>query len=393
MAGRRVAMEASIAAAEAAKLADVDVVAAYPITPQTHIVEHLAELVADGELDAQYVPVESEHSAISACIGSSVAGARTFTATCSQGLALMHEILFIASALRTPIVMVVVNRALSAPINIWNDHSDIMAERDCGWIQTFAENGQEAFDLTLHAIRVAEDHRVLLPVMVNLDGFILSHVIEPIEIPDIEDVRNFLPDFEPVLRLDPDKPISMGPVGIPEVYTEVKKQVDEALVASKGPVIEAWDEFGRMFGRHYKPIETYKSEDAEVLLLTMGSISETAMSAVDLIREKGISVGLVRIRLWRPFPFDELREAVKGANTLAVVDRALSTGGPGGPVCSEVRSALFGLEKRPHVFGFIAGLGGRDVTTEMFEEMVGQSIEYTTEGKEQFYELVGVREL
>lgn len=393
MASRRVAMEVSLAAAEAAKLADVDVVAAYPITPQTHIVEHLAELVADGELDAEYVPVESEHSAISACIGSSAAGARTFTATCAQGLALMHEILFIASALRTPIVMVVVNRALSGPISIWNDHSDIMAERDCGWIQTFAENGQEVFDLTLHAIRVAEDHRVLLPIMVNLDGFILSHVIEPIEIPDREDVRNFLPDFEPVLRLDPDKPVSMGPVGIPEVYTEVKKQVDEALVASKGPIIEAWEEFGRTFGRHYKPIETYKSEDAEVLLLTMGSISETAMSAVDFMREKDISVGLVRIRLWRPFPFYELQEAVKGANTLAVVDRAISTGGPGGPVCSEVRSALFGFQKRPHVSGFIAGLGGRDVTTEMFEEMVSQSIKYAAEGKEQFYELVGVREL
>lgn len=391
--GVRVAMEVSIAAAEAAKLADVDVVAAYPITPQTHIVEHLAELVADGELDAEYVPVESEHSAISACIGSVAAGARTFTASCSQGLALMHEILFIASALRTPIVMAVVNRALSAPINIWNDHSDIMAERDCGWIQTFAENGQEVFDLTIHAFRVAEDHRVLLPIMVNLDGFVLSHVIEPIDIPEKEEVRRYLPEFKPAMRLDPDKPISMGPVGIPEVYTEAKKQLDEALVASKGPIIEAWEEFGKIFGRHYKPVETYKIEDAEVLLLTMGSISETAMTAVDIMREKGISVGLVRIRLWRPFPLDELRAAVKDATTLAVVDRAVSTGGPGGPVCSEVRSALFGLPKRPKVFGFIAGLGGRDVTVEMFEEMVHQSMEYRKKGKDQFYELIGVREL
>jgi pyruvate ferredoxin oxidoreductase alpha subunit len=390
--GVRVAMEVSLAAAEAAKLADVDVVAAYPITPQTHIVEHLAELVADGELDAEYVPVESEHSAMSACVGSSAVGARTFTASCAQGLALMHEILFIASAIRTPMVMVIVNRALSAPISIWNDHSDIMAERDIGWIQTFAENGQEVLDLTLHAFRVAEDQRVLLPFIVNLDGFTLSHVIEPIEIPDKEDVRRFLPEFNPPLRLDPDRPISIGPVGIPEVYTEARKQLDEALQNSKGPIIEAWEEFGNIFGRYYKPVETYRTEDAEVLLLTMGSISETAMTAVDEMREKGLSVGLVRIRLWRPFPVEELRDAIKGAATVAVVDRALSYG-LGGPVCSEVRSVMYSLPKRPHIVGFVAGLGGRDVTREMFEEMVQKAMEYTKEGKDQLYEMVGVREL
>ncbi len=390
--GVRVAMEVSIAAAEAAKLADVDVVAAYPITPQTHIVEHLAELVADGELDAEYVPVESEHSAMSACVGSSAVGARTFTASCAQGLALMHEILFIASAIRTPMVMVIVNRALSAPISIWNDHSDIMAERDIGWIQTFAENGQEVLDLTLHAFRVAEDQRVLLPFIVNLDGFTLSHVIEPIEIPDKEDVRRFLPEFNPPFRLDPDRPISIGPVGIPEVYTEARKQLDEALQNSKGPIIEAWEEFRDIFGRYYKPVETYRTEDAEVMLLTMGSISETAMSAVDEMREKGLSVGLVRIRLWRPFPVEELRDAIKGAATVAVVDRALSYG-LGGPVCSEVRSVMYPLPKRPHIVGFVAGLGGRDVTREMFEEMVQKAMEYTKEGKDKLYEMVGVREL
>jgi pyruvate ferredoxin oxidoreductase alpha subunit len=240
--GKPVGMEVSIAIAEAARLADADIVAAYPITPQTHVVEHLAELVADGELDADFVPVESEHSALSICCGTSAVGARTFTATSSQGLALMHEILFIAASLRLPIVMVVANRALSGPINIWNDHSDVMANRDVGWIQVFAENGQEALDLTLWAFRVAEDKRVSLPVMVNFDGFLLSHVIEPVVLPEAAAVRKFIPPFEPLHRLDVDDPRSMGPVGIPDIYTEAKKAQLEVLLGSAGPAVEAWDE-------------------------------------------------------------------------------------------------------------------------------------------------------
>jgi pyruvate ferredoxin oxidoreductase alpha subunit len=388
-----VGMEVSIAISHAARLANVDVVSAYPITPQTHIVEHLAELVADGELDAEYISVESEHSAISACVGSSAAGARTFTATSSQGLALMHEILFIVPALRLPIVMVVANRALSGPISIWNDHSDIMAERDIGWVQTFAENGQEAVDLTLHAFRVAEDHRVLLPMIVNIDGFTLSHFIEPIELPDPKQVARYLPDYEPVMRLDPDKPISMGPVGIPEVYTEARKAMDMALINSKEIVLEAWQEFEGVFGRSYKPVETYKTEGAETILMTMGAISETAMTAVDKMRGEGKSVGLARIRLWRPFPFEELREALKGARVVAVVDRAMSLGGPGGPVASEVRSALYEVHPRPHVYGYIAGLGGRDVTIEHFEEIIEKAEAAASEGPRAEYEMIGVREI
>jgi pyruvate ferredoxin oxidoreductase alpha subunit len=388
-----VGMEVSIAISHAARLANVDVVSAYPITPQTHIVEHLAELVADGELDAEYISVESEHSAISACVGSSAAGARTFTATSSQGLALMHEILFIVPALRLPIVMVVANRALSGPISIWNDHSDIMAERDIGWVQTFAENGQEAVDLTLHAFRVAEDHRVLLPMIVNIDGFTLSHFIEPIELPDPKQVARYLPDYEPVMRLDPDKPISMGPVGIPEVYTEARKAMDMALINSKEIVLEAWQEFEGVFGRSYKPVETYKTEGAETILMTMGAISETAMTAIDKMRGEGKSVGLARIRLWRPFPFEELREALKGARVVAVVDRAMSLGGPGGPVASEVRSALYEVHPRPHVYGYIAGLGGRDVTIEHFEEIIEKAEAAASEGPRAEYEMIGVREI
>jgi pyruvate ferredoxin oxidoreductase alpha subunit len=391
--GKPVGMEVSIAVSHAVKLANADVVAAYPITPQTHIVEHLAELVADGELDANYISVESEHSAISCCVGSSAAGARTFTATSSQGLALMHEILFICPALRVPIVMVVANRSLSGPISIWNDHSDIMAERDCGWIQTFAENGQEAVDLTLHAFRVAEDHRVLLPIIVNIDGFTLSHVIEPIELPDPKLVARYLPDYEPVMRLDPDHPVSMGPVGIPEVYTEARKAMDVALVNSKEVIIEAWRELGDVFGRHYQPVETYRTKGAETILITMGAISETAMTTIDRLRKAGRKVGLARIRLWRPFPFEEVRQALKGAQVVAVVDRALSLGGQGGPVFSEVRSALYEISPRPHVFGYIAGLGGRDVTMETFEEIIDKAEAAAGEGARYEYEMIGVREI
>jgi pyruvate ferredoxin oxidoreductase alpha subunit len=389
---KRVGIEVSLAASEAACVADADVIAAYPITPQTHIVEHLSELVADGKLDAEFIPVESEHSAMSVCIGSSVTGARTFTATSSQGLALMHEILFIAPALRTPIVMTVANRALSAPINIWNDHSDIMAERDVGWIQTFAENGQEVFDLIIHAFRVAEDPGVLLPVMVNLDGFTLSHVIEPIEMLSASEVSRYLKPYKPQMVLDPKKPVTMGPVGMPEVYTEARWKVESLLRDSKKVIIKAWKEFAKLYGRSYKPIETYRTKDAEVVLMTMGSVTETAMTAVDGMREKGINVGLMRFRLWRPFPREEFKRAVRGVKVLAVMDRAISYGGQGGPVCSEVRSALYDTPEKPQVFGFVAGLGGRDITTAMFEEMVKKAIRYGKKGKGPMYELIGVRE-
>ncbi|MBF0525399.1 MAG: pyruvate ferredoxin oxidoreductase [Deltaproteobacteria bacterium] len=390
---KRVGMEVSLGVSEAVKVADVDVIAAYPITPQTHIVEHLAELVANGELDAEFIPVESEHSAMSSCVGSSATGARTYTASSSQGLALMHEILYIVPALRLPVVMTIANRALSGPINIWNDHSDIMSERDIGWVQTFAENGQEAFDLSIHAFRVAEDHSVLLPVIVNLDGFTLTHVVEPFEILDRAEVAKYLPPYKPVQRLDPEHPMTMGAVGIPEVYTEAKKQVEDALVKSKSVVIQAWKEFGDLFGRYYHPVETYKTEGAETLLLTMGSVSETAMTAIDKMREAGKKVGLVRFRLWRPFPFEEFFEAVKGVKTLAVMDRAMSPGGPCGPVAAEVRAALYDQPNRPKVFSFVAGLGGRDVQVSDFEEIVSRAEIYAEKGAPATYDLIGVREI
>lgn len=368
--GKRIGIEVSLAVSEAAKLANVDVISAYPITPQTHIVEHLSELVADGHLDAEFIPVESEHSAMSACIGASAAGARTFTSTCAQGLALMLEICYIAAALRLPIVMAMANRSLSGPISIWNDHGDLMMARDSGWIQIVAENGQEAFDLTIQAFKIAEDHRVLLPVIVNLDGFTLSHVIEPMEMLSQEEVDKYLPPYKPKMWLDLKNPITMGAVGIPDVYTEAKKAQDEALKGAKPVVIEAWNEFAKLFGRKYQPVETYKTEGADTLLVTMGSTSETAMTAVDAMRAAGRKVGIVRIRLYRPFPKEEFLAAIKGAKQLAVMDRALAMSGmETGPLATEIKSILYDQAQKPYVWNFIAGLAGRDITVENFTEM------------------------
>jgi len=389
---RRVGMEVSIAASEVVAMADVDVIPAYPITPQTHIVEHLAELVASGHLDAEFVTVESEHSAMSTCVGASAAGARVFTSTSSQGYALMSEICYIASSMRLPIVMAVANRALSAPINIWNDHGDLMMSRDTGWIQTVAENGQEVLDLLLHAFRVAEDHRVMLPFIVNLDGFILSHMIEPMMMPEPDEVKKYLPPYQPKLRLDPQNPISMGPVGMPDVYTEAKKAHDEALKASKPVILEAWKEFAELFGRTYQPVETYRTEEADAILITMGSISETAMTAVDAMRQAGKKVGLVRIRLWRPFPAEELLAAVKHARALAVVDRVVALSGGCGPVCCEVKAAFYDRKFYPYIQNYIAGLGGRDVTVQVFEEMADQLTASLQGGEPMGYEIINVRE-
>ncbi len=391
---KRVGVEVSIAVADAVKLARAEVISAYPITPQTHIVEHLSDVVANGELDAEYVPVESEHAAMSCCLGASAAGARTFTSSSSQGLSLMSEILYHPGPMRLPVVMVVANRALAAPISIWNDHNDIMVQRDIGWIQTFAENGQEAVDLLLHAYRVAEDPKVSLPFIVNIDGFTLSHVIEPIILPDQEDVDAYIPSFKPHVKLDPKKPVTMGPVGIPEVYTEAKVAHEMALRASKKVIIQGWKEFAGKFGRQYNPIETYRMDDAETVLVTMGSISETAMTAIDAMRDEGQKVGLLRIRLWRPFPGPEFRKAIgKTVKTLAVIDRTISTGASCGPVSAELRSILYKMPGRaPKIFGFVAGLGGRDVTVDTFREIVDKANLYAKKRPTDLYEVIGVRE-
>jgi pyruvate ferredoxin oxidoreductase alpha subunit len=388
---KRVGLEASHAAAEAARMADIDVTAAYPITPQTHIPERLAEMVANGELEAAYIPVESEHSALSACLGSAAVGARTFTATAGQGLELMHEVVYVASSMRYPIVMVVANRALSAPLSVWGDHSDAMSVRDTGWIQVFCQNNQEAFDMTLWAFRVGEDPKVLFPVMVHFDGFSLSHVTEPVILPEQEEVDRFLPKFQYPFALNPDHPMTHGAFGPPDIYSETKAAQEVALRKSKAVILQGWQEFGDIFGRYYEPVESYRTEGANLLVLTMGSFSETAKAAIDIKRGNGESVGLVNLRLWRPFPFKELRQAVKGAETLVVFDRCISFGGPGGPVCSEVRSALYGEKKRPAVVSFVGGLGGRDMSVEDFEYVIDRGREVAENGSKELFETVGIR--
>lgn len=389
---KRVGMEVSIAAAEAVKQANVDVISAYPITPQTHIVEHLSEIVANGEMDAEFFCVESEHSAMSICIGSEAAGARSFTCTSAQGLALMAEMTYIASGLRLPILMIISNRTLSSPLSIWNDHSDTMMIRDCGWIQFFVENGQEVYDHVFISYRVGEDRSVLFPTIINMDGFILSHVIEPIELIEQEKIDKFLPPYQPLHRLHPDQPITMGAFALPAIFAETKKAQEVALRASMPKILEVWKEFGDMTGRYYNPVETYKAEDAETLLVTMGSIGETASVAVDQMREEGRSVGLVKVRLWRPFPFEALKQATLHAKNLVVIDRCVSVGGPGGPVASEVKAAIYGEPLRPSVYNFVAGISGRDVAPFDFIKMVDKAEIEIDEGRKDGYEIYGVRE-
>ena len=386
-------MEVSIAASVAAKLARVEAIAAYPITPQTHIVEHLADIVANGELEAAYINVESEHSAMSACIGCSAAGARTFTSTSAQGMELMHEILFIASGMRFPIVMASVNRALSSPLSIWGDHSDIMAARDTGWIMVFCENGQEVVDSIIMAFKIAEDRRVLLPMMVNLDGFSLSHVIEPIEFPSQEDVDRFLPPYAPLYTLHPDKPVTMGAYAMPELYTEAKYGQEMAIRNSKAVVKEVMDQFSKEFGRQYNLVETYNIDKADTVFMALGSINENIKTAIDLLKEQGKELGLVVPRLFRPFPADEIAQVLKTKKTLAVFERVMPGGAMNGPLYNEIASLAIanGLDMR--LENYIFGLGGRDVEPEelmdVFDKISTSS--KTTHADNKNYGVIGVR--
>lgn len=385
--GRRVGIEVSIAAAEAAALCDVDVIAAYPITPQTHVVEHLSELVASGHLDAEFVPVESEHSAMSVCCGSAAVGARTFTATAAQGLALMSEIVFIASAMRLPMVMFLANRALSAPLSIWNDHSDTMMVRDCGWIQVFCEEGQDVYDSIFHGFRVSEDPRVSLPYMLNVDGFNLTHVIEPIEFWTKEVAQQYLPPFKPLQRLHPEKVVSMGAFGMPEVYAEQRYAHEQAILQSRPVIDQAWEEMAKVTGRKYSAVELYKAEGADTLILAMGSLCGTASLAVDKMRDEGKKVGLVKLRLWRPLPVFELQRALAPAQDVLVIDRTVTPGAANAPVAAEMRSIMYHEPQRPKIHSVLAGIGGRDVTPDDVIAMLHTALSGDT-GDYHFY---GVR--
>jgi len=288
-------------------------------------------------------------------------------------------------------VMTVANRSLSGPISIWNDHSDVMTERDVGWISVFAENGQEAADLVPICHRISEDKRVLLPAMLNFDGFILSHVVEPIEMLSKEEIAEFLPVYEPQQRLDVDNPISMGPVGMPEVYTEAKMAHEAQMQAAYEPICEVFEEFSKKFGRTYKPVETYKTNDAEILLVMMGGISETAMAWVDKVRSEGTKVGLVRFRLWRPLPVKDFKEAITGAKVLGVIDRHFSPGGAGGPVAQEIKYMMYKDKNAPDLVEVVAGLGGRDVDSNAFNTVYEKCRKVLDGGEVPPFELIQAR--
>ncbi|MBW2997276.1 pyruvate ferredoxin oxidoreductase [Candidatus Woesearchaeota archaeon] len=360
--------EASQAVAEAVRLCRPAVIPVYPITPQTHIPERISDFVDNGEFDCEMIYVESEHSALSAAIGASATGVRSYTATASQGLALMHEILHVVAGMRLPVVMNVANRALSAPINIWNDHQDSMSARDTSWIQMYVESAQEALDTTIMAFKIAENHDVLIPAMVCLDGFTLSHVYEPVDIPDQKSVDNFLPKFVPKFRLDTKKPVTMGPVGYPDSFMQFKKQQHDALEKSLSIIKKVHSEFKSKFGRSYGDglIEPYKLNDAEYVFIGLGTICGTARVVIDNMRKQGRKVGMLKLKTFRPFPEQEIIDALKNTKAVAVFDKAISFGQKG-PVFSEIESALCDQKKKPIVHSFIAGLGGKDITPEHIE--------------------------
>ena len=382
------------AIAYAVKQCDVDVIAAYPITPQTIMVERLSEYVHDGEINAEFVCVESEHSAMSACVGASLTGARVFTATASQGLALMHEIMYIASSLRCPIVMGIANRALSAPINIHCDHSDMMGSRDCGWIQVFCENSQEAYDWIIQAFKIAENPQVLLPVTVNIDAFILSHSMERVETLEDEEVSKFLPPRKPVITIDPTKPITVGPLCLPDYYFEVKYQQVDALRKAPNVIREVNSEYEAFSGRKYGLLETYGMEDAEAAIICLGSTAGSAKAVASELRKNGKKVGVIKPWVYRPFPEEELIKAIGDAKVLAVLDRSCSFGAPLNALCSDVIATLYRHEKTDvKVFNCVYGLGGRDMTPTDLKAIFNEALEVAKTGVvKEYVKFVGVRE-
>jgi pyruvate ferredoxin oxidoreductase alpha subunit len=382
------------AVAIAMKQINPDVVAAFPITPSTEVPQYFSQFVANGEVDTQFVPVESEHSAMSACIGSQAAGGRTMTATSANGLALMWEMLYIAASSRLPIVLAAINRALSGPINIHNDHSDTMGARDSGWIQLYCEDNQEAYDTLIQAVRIGEHPDVQLPVMVCFDGFITSHAVENIELIEDDKVKAFVGEYNPSdYLLNPKNPVAVGPLDLPPFYFEHKRQQNEAMRNAKRVILEVAEEFEKLTGRKYGLFEEYKMEDAEIAVVVLNSTAGTAKAVVDDLRVKGVKAGLIKPRAFRPFPAAELAAALSKAKAVAVMDKADSFSGVGGPLFAEIRSAMFGVADGVKVVNYIYGLGGRDVRFEdinkVYEDL--QEIAATGQVKE-YYNYLGVRE-
>lgn len=394
------------AVALAAKQSDIDVVAAYPITPQTIIVEKFSEYVANGEVNTEFVCTESEHSAMAACLAASATGARAFTASASAGLALMHEMLFVTSGCRAPVVMAVANRALSAPLNIHGDHSDAMAERDSGWIQIYAENAQEVYDSMFQAFRIGEHLDVQLPVMVGLDGFTLSHTLENVQTLSDDVVKSFvgtrqLPNVlthegkSVPYKLDPSNPMTMGPVALPNYYFEFKRQQEEAMKNALKVIQRIHKEYAELSGRSYGDglLDPYRLEDAEITIVCIGSTAGTVKTVVDELRAQGVKAGLLRIRTFRPFPAEEIIKALANVKAVAVMDKSMSFGGNGGAVFPEVRHALYDMQTHPYVVNYIYGLGGRDTSPsqmrKIFEDL--QKI-VQTKHVDELVKYVGLRE-
>ena len=385
------ALSGNAATAYAMMQINPDVVAVYPITPQTVAMERFADYVADGDVDTELIMADSEHSAMSCCIGASVAGGRVMTSSASAGLALMWEMLYVAASNRCPIIMNVMNRALSAPINIHCDHSDAMGARDSSWIQVHAENVQEAYDNIIQAVRIGEQENVRLPVMTNFDGFTLSHATERLEVLEDAQVQAFVGEFKPMYPIiDVDNPVTYGPLDLYDYYFEHKRQQVEAMELAHDVVVKIGEEYGKLSGRKYGKIEPFMTDDADIGVLVLGSTAGTARVAVRAMREKGVNVGLVKLRLFRPFPKEEIVNAVKGMKALAVMDRSDSFGAFGGPVFSEVRSALLGEDIE--VTNYIYGLGGRDIRQDQVEQAIQETAHVAKTGKAKSYiNYLGVR--
>jgi pyruvate/2-oxoacid:ferredoxin oxidoreductase alpha subunit len=365
----RMVMTGNYASAYGAKLARAEVIAAYPITPQTSIVEKLAEFVSTGELKAKFIPVESEHSAMAACIAAQTAGARTYTATSSHGLTLMHEVLMWASGARLPIVMTNVSRAMAPPWSVWVDHMDSIAQRDTGWLQFFCQSNQEVLDTIIMAYKVCESAGVMLPAMIIEDAFIMSHTSEPVDVPDQELVDSFLPAYSPDLKIEVGKARGFGSLVKPDQYMEFRYKAMLAMKEAHDRILRVEQEFKHVFGReHGGLLERYRCEDAETVLVTAGSVAATAKDVVDALRANGQRVGLARIRAFRPFPHDEIRSLASKLEGIAVLDRSY-TFGAAGAMFTEVKASVYSCQRRPVMKNYIAGLGGRDITPKILERI------------------------
>jgi pyruvate/2-oxoacid:ferredoxin oxidoreductase alpha subunit len=381
-------LEGSQAVAEAVRLAKVQVISAYPITPQTHIVEILSDYVTTGKMNAKFLRVESEHSCLAALIGAQSSGVRTFTATSSQGLALMHELLHWASGARLPIVMAEVNRALAPGWNIWNDQTDSLAQRDTGWIQLYCEDGQEVLDTTIQAYRLAE--RVNLPAMVILDAFYLSHTYEPVDVPAQEEVDRFLPPYEPSFILDTQHPYSLSPLVTPTAYMEMRYEIATAMDDTLDEFDRGEEEFAQIFARRYGAVEAVNCDEADIVFVTSGTVTSTARLLLEELRPRGEKVGVLKIKLFRPFPVAAVRRALGKAKKVVVMDRNFSFGASG-IFAQEVRAALCNIPGHPPVFGYIAGLGGRDITVQLLEDIYFDVKGSPAPGKESIW--VGLQEV